>query len=111
MSISKLRADKNETSRVANYGHRKELTEILSCLSNLEANAKRIVEDQRNQRKKMERLVGQFQLYLHYVHHMDITPTDQRGTPACIRKMCTTEKKKENEARKEGYEIHPILLD
>jgi hypothetical protein len=111
MLISKLRADKNETSRVENRGHKKELTEILSRLSNLEASARRIAEDQRNQSEKMERLAGQFQLYLRYVHHMDITPADRRGTPACIRKMRTVEQKKENEARKEGDESHPILLD
>jgi len=45
MLIRKLRADKNETSRVANRGHKKELTEILSRLSNLEASARRITED------------------------------------------------------------------
>jgi hypothetical protein len=56
-------------------------------------------------------MVGQFHLYLLYVHHMDITPTNQRGTTTIIRKTHTVEKKKENEARKEGYEIHPILLD
>jgi hypothetical protein len=92
MMISKLRADKNETSRVENHGHKKELIEIMSCLS-------------------MERLAGQVQLYLRYVHHMDITPADQRGTPACIIKTCTVEQKKENEESKEGDESHPILLD
>jgi flagellar motility protein MotE (MotC chaperone) len=94
LMISKLRDDKNETSRVENRGHKKDLIGILSCLSNLEANARRIVEDQMNQREKMERLAGQFQLYLRYVHHMDITPADRRGTPACIRKMRTVEQKK-----------------
>jgi hypothetical protein len=86
-------ADKNETNRVANHGHKKEFIEILSCLSNLEAIARRIAEDQRNQREKMERLAGQFQLYLLYVHHMDITPADRRRTPAYIRKTRTMEQK------------------
>jgi hypothetical protein len=104
MLISKLRDDKNETSRVANCGHKKELIEILSRLSNLEANARRITEDQRNQSEKLKRLAGQFQLYLRYVHHMDITPADRRGTPTCIRKTRMVEQKKENEARKEGDE-------
>jgi len=59
----------------------------------------------------MEQMARQFNLYLRYVHHMDITPADRRGTPACIKKMCTVEQKKENAARKEGEESHPILLD
>jgi hypothetical protein len=109
--ISKMRADRNETSRVENHGHKKELTEILSHLNNLEASARRIAEDQRSQKKKMERMVGQFHLYLRYVHHMEITPVDRRRTPTGIRKMCTVEQRKENEARKEGDESHPILLD
>jgi hypothetical protein len=96
---------------VENHCHKKELTKILSCLSNLEASARRIEEDQRNQREKVERMAQQFQLYLCYVHHMEITPTDQRGTPACIRNLCMVEKKKKRKARKEGDEIHPILLD
>jgi hypothetical protein len=91
MLISKLRADRNETSRVENRGHKKELTEILSRLSNLEASARRIAKDQRSQNEKMERMAGQFHLYLHYVHHMDITPAEQRGTPVCIRKTRTVE--------------------
>jgi hypothetical protein len=86
MLICKLREEKNETSRVANRGHKKEIIEILSHLSDLEA-SKRHREDQRNQGKKIDRLAGQFQLYLRYVHHMDITPADRRRTPASIRRM------------------------
>jgi hypothetical protein len=56
-------------------------------------------------------MTRQFHLYLRYVHHKDITPADRCGTPACIRKTRTVEQKKENEARKEGDESHPILLD
>jgi hypothetical protein len=56
MLISKMRADRNETSRVENHGHKKELTKILSHLSNLEASARRIAEDQRSQNEKMERM-------------------------------------------------------
>jgi hypothetical protein len=111
MIISNMRVDKNETSRVENRCHKKELTEIPSRLSNLEASARRIAKDQRNQREKMEQLAGQFQLYLRYVHHMDITPANQFETPTYIRKMRMVEHKKESGARKEGDEIHPILLD
>jgi hypothetical protein len=37
---------------VANHGHKKELKKILSRLNNLEASARRIAEDQRNQSEK-----------------------------------------------------------
>jgi hypothetical protein len=77
----------------------------------LEASAISIAEDQRNQSEKIERLAGQFQLYLRYVHDMNITLVDRRGTPTNIRRTRTVEKKKENEVRKEGDEIHPICLD
>ena len=77
MLICKLRAEKNETNGVTNRGCKKEIIEILSRLSDLEANARGIAEDQRNQGEKIDRLVGQFQLYLRYVHHMDITPVDR----------------------------------
>jgi hypothetical protein len=106
MMISKLRAEKNDTSRVENRGHKKELTKILSYLNNLEASARRIAEDQRNQNEKMERMAGQFHLYLHYVHHMDITPTDRCETPACIRKTCMVEQKRRT--RQERKEMKSI---
>jgi hypothetical protein len=48
MLISKLRADKRETGRGEKRGHKKEHIEILIWLSNLEASARRIEEDQRN---------------------------------------------------------------
>jgi hypothetical protein len=87
------------------------LTEIMSCLNNLGASAKRLAEDQTSQKEKMERMAGQFHLYLHHVHHMEITPAYWSGTPTCIRKMCTVEQRKENEARKDGDARHPIILD
>jgi hypothetical protein len=111
MLIGKMNADRKETSREAIRDHKKVLTEILSHLSNLEASAKRLAEDQRSQKEKMERMAGQFHLYLRYVHHMEITPADRSGTPACIRKMRTVEQRKENEARKDGDARHPIILD
>ena len=54
MLIGKMKADKKETSREAIQGHKKELTKIMNRLSNLEASARRIAENQRNQNKKME---------------------------------------------------------
>jgi hypothetical protein len=111
MMIGKMNADRKETSREAIRDHKKVLTEILSRLSNLEASTKRLVEEQRSQREKMERMAGQFHLYLRYVHHMDITPADRKGTPTCIRKMRTVVERKENEVGKDGDESTPIILD
>jgi hypothetical protein len=77
----------------------------------MEASARRIEEDERNQSEKMERLAGQFQIYLRYFHHMDVTPTDRHGTQAYIRRTRTMEQKKENATRNEGDERNPILLE
>jgi hypothetical protein len=95
------------TSREAIRDNMKVLTEILSRLSNLEASAKRLAEDQRSQKEKM---VGQFHLYLRYVHHMEIMPIDRSGTPACIRNTHTVSQRKEKEGRKDGDERDPIIL-
>jgi hypothetical protein len=54
MLIGKMNADRKETNREAIRDHKKVLTEILSRLSNLEASAKRLAEDQRSQKEKME---------------------------------------------------------
>jgi len=111
MLIGKMNTDRKETSREAIKDHQKVLKEILSRLSHLEASAKRLAEDQRSQKEKMEQRTGQFHLYLCYVHHMEITPTDRSGTPACIIRACTMEQRKENKARKDGDAKHPIILD
>jgi hypothetical protein len=91
MLICKMSVDRKETSREAIRDHRKVLTEILSHLSNLEASAKRLTKDQRSQKEKMERMAGQFYVYLCYVDPMDITPADRSETPYCIIKTHTVE--------------------
>jgi hypothetical protein len=111
MLIGKMCVDQKETNKTENMDQKKVLTGILNHLSNLEASAKRLAEDQQRQQEKMERLTGQLHLYLRYVHHIDITPTDRNGTPTCIRKICLVEQREENEARKDGNEEHPINLD
>jgi hypothetical protein len=111
MLIGKMNADRKESSGEAIWDHKKVLTKILNHLNNLEASTKRLVEDQRNQKEKMECMESQFNLYLRCVHHLDITPVDRRGTPICIRKTCTVERRKENKARKDGNTRHPIILD
>jgi hypothetical protein len=111
MLIGKMCADQKETNKTETRDQKKVLTGILNRLSNLEASAKRLAEDQRSQQEKMERLTGKFHLYLRYVHHIDITPANRNGTPTCIRKIRLVEQREENEARKDGDEEHPINLD
>jgi hypothetical protein len=72
---------------------------------------KRMVEDQKRQQEKLERMAGQFHLYLRYVHHIDITPVDSNGTPACIRKLSLVEQREEDAAQQKGDAEHPINLD
>jgi hypothetical protein len=54
MLIGKMNDDRKETSREAIREHKKVVTEILIRLSNLEASEKRLAEDQRSQKEKME---------------------------------------------------------
>ena len=110
MLIGKMCADWKETNKTETRDQKKVLTGILNRLSNLEASAKRLAEDQQSQQEKMERLTGQFHLYLRYVHHIDITPTNRNGTPTSIIKIRLVEQREENEARKDGDEEHPINL-
>jgi hypothetical protein len=106
MLIGKVSFEQKEVSWKDSRDHKHLLTEILSRLNNLEANAKRLVEDQRNQKEKMKRMAVQFHLYLRYVHHMVIKPADQSETPACIRKTFTVVQRKR--MRKERMEEKKI---
>jgi hypothetical protein len=54
MLIGKMCVDRKETNRMETRDQKKVLTGILSRLSNLEASAKRLVEDQQSQKEKME---------------------------------------------------------
>ena len=96
MLIGKMCADRGETNRTETKEKKKERTGILNHLSNLEVGVKRLVEDQKRQQEKLERMAGQFHLYLRHVHHIDITPADINGTPGCIRKLRLVEHKEED---------------
>jgi hypothetical protein len=63
--------------------------EILSRLSSLETITNMLVEVEKDQKSKMKWLDAQFHLYLHYVHHMEITPADGHGAPTHIKKTHT----------------------
>jgi hypothetical protein len=111
MLIGKMCAARSETNRTESKEQKKERTGIRNRLSNLEAGVKRLAEEQKRQQEKLERMAGQFHLYLRYVHHIDITPADRNGTPTSIRKLRLVEQREENAARQEGDEEHPINLD
>jgi hypothetical protein len=59
----------------------------------------------------MDRLFSQIHLYLHYVHHLDITSTDGRGAPTQIRKTRTISQKDDNKSQEDGGKKHIIVLD
>jgi hypothetical protein len=108
MLIGKVSSERKFSSLKDNKDHKKRLKEVLSRLRNLEASTKWLIEDQK---EKMERVAAQFHLYLCYVHHMDITPADENGAPALIRKTRTVVQKEENKDRADEGKKHLIILD
>jgi hypothetical protein len=74
------------------------LDEILRCLNSLETIIKLLVEVEKEQKCKLERLAAQFHLYLRCVHHMDIMLVDGHDAPAQIRKTCTVSQKEDNKS-------------
>lgn len=108
--IGKMCANRGETNRT-DTKEQKKRTGILNRLSNLEMGVKRLVEDQKRQQEKLERMAGQFHLYLRYVHHIDITPADSNGTLACIINLRLVEQREEDATHQKGDVEHPINLD
>jgi hypothetical protein len=69
-----------------------------------------LVEVEKDQKSKLERLAAQFHLSLCYVHQMDITPMDQQGALAQIRKNRTVSPKADNKDQEDGRKEHPQVL-
>jgi hypothetical protein len=111
MMIGKVNLEMEEARREDNSDHKKMLDEILSRLSILETITKLLFEVEKDKKFKMERLAAQFHLYLHYVHHMDITPVDGHDAPSHIRKTRTISQKEENKDRVDDGKKHIIVLD
>jgi hypothetical protein len=111
MMIDKVSSEMEEARWEDNTDHKKMLDEILSHLSSLETITKLLVEVEKDQKSKMERLAAQFHLYLRYVHHMDITPADGHGAPTHIRKTRTISQKEDNKSRADDGKKHIIVLD
>jgi len=70
---------------------------------------KRLVEDHKRQQEKLDWMVGQFHLYLRYVHQIDITPADNNGTQSCIIKIRLVEQREEDMAQQKG-DAHTLSL-
>jgi hypothetical protein len=111
MLIGKVSTEKKAASRKGNKAQKKLLKEILSRLSTLDASTKRIAEDQKNQKEKLERMAAQFHLYLCYVHHMDITPADGNGAPTRIRKTHMVAQREESKDKAKDGKKNLIILD
>jgi hypothetical protein len=111
MLIGKVNTEKKAAIRKGNKAQKKLLKEIPSCLNNLDASKKRTAEDQKNQKEKLERMAGQFNLYLCYVHHMDITPTDGNGAPTWIKKTHTVAQREESKDKVKYGKKNLIILD
>jgi hypothetical protein len=90
MLIRKIILEREEVGKEGNKENKTMLDEILHCMRSIETITKLLVEVERDQKCNMHRLEYQFHLYLRYVHHMDIMPTDEHGVPTQIRKICTT---------------------
>jgi hypothetical protein len=89
MLIGKVSSEREDARWENNKEHMKLLNEILRHLNNLETITKLLTKVKKDQKAKMGRLAAQFHLYLRYVHHMDITPTEGNGARAHIRKTRT----------------------
>jgi len=111
MLIGKVSSKREDSRWEKNKEHTKLLNEILRCLSSLETITKLLTEVETDWKSKLEWLATQFHLYLHYVHHMDITPSDGKGAPTHIGKTCTVPQKEENKSQADEGKKHIIVLD
>jgi hypothetical protein len=110
MLIGKVNSEKEEARQEDNRENKTMLDEILRRLNSLETIIKLLVEVEKDQKCKLERLAAQFHLYLRYVHHMDITPADGQGAPTQIRKTRTVSPKEDNKSQADGGKEHPQVL-
>jgi hypothetical protein len=107
MLIGKVKADREETRMEDQREMKTMMEDIQRRVSGLETIVKLLVEIEKNQQSKQERLAAQFHLYLRYVHHMDITPADDHGAPAQIRKVWVASPKEDNKNQVGGAWIDP----
>jgi len=110
MLIGKVKSDREEARQEDHQEVQTMLDEIQRCISGLETIIKLLVEVEKDQKRKQEQLATQFNLYLRYVHQMDITPADGQGVPAQIRRTRTVYPKEDNKGQAGGVKDHPQVL-
>jgi hypothetical protein len=110
MLIGKVKLEREEVRKEDNRETKTMLDEIQRRLNGLETIIKLLVEVEKDQKCKLERLAAQFHLYLRYVHHMDITLVDGQGAPTQIRKTCTVSPKEDSKGQADGGKEHPQVL-
>jgi hypothetical protein len=84
MLIGKVKEDNDETRGMDQRELRTMVEDIQRRVSGLETIVKLLVDIEKIQQSKQDKMATQFNLYLKYVHHMDITPVDDHGTPTQI---------------------------
>jgi hypothetical protein len=84
MLIGKFKADNDETKGMDQRELRTMVEDIQHLVNGLETIVKLLVNIEKIQQRKKDKMETQFNLYLKYVHHMDITPTNDHGTPTQI---------------------------
>jgi hypothetical protein len=110
MLIGKVKSDREEARKDDHREIKPMLEEIHRRISGLETIVKLLVEVEKNQQSKQERLATQFHLFLRYVHHLDITPADGQGGPAQIRRTRTVSPKEDNKGQAGGVTDHSQVL-
>jgi hypothetical protein len=110
MLIGKVKADRDETRREEQLEMKSLLEDIQRRVSGLETMFKMLVDIEKNQQSKLERLAAQFHLFLRFVHHLDITPADDSGAPTQIRRTRTTSPKEDNKDQAGRVMEHPQVL-
>jgi hypothetical protein len=111
MMIKKVILEMDESIQEGNKEHKKMMDGILSRLNSMETITKLLIEVEKDQKSKIERLAAQFHLYLCYFHHMDIMPANGHSAPVHIRKTRMISHKDENKSQGDGGKKHIIVLD
>jgi hypothetical protein len=96
--IKKVILEREEVRQEDNREKKTMLDEILHHISSLKTITKLLVEVEKDKKCKLEWLASEFDLYLRYVHHMDIMSADGNSVPTQIRKAHMTFQKEDNKS-------------
>jgi hypothetical protein len=110
MLKGKVNFDREETLQEYQREIKTMLDEIHQRISELETILKLLVEVEKDQKSKQERLVVQLHMYLRYIHHLDITPMDGQGGPTDIIRTRTISRKEDNKGEAGGVKDDSQVL-